>query len=152
MAVLLVRHAKAGDRSRWSGDDTSRPLTEKGHAQASGLVAAVGTTPVALYSSPYLRCIDTLVPLATAHGLEVIVDDRLAEGVDLEPVLDLLNEVPDESVMCSHGDVIPMLIDALIRRGMVLESAVPNVKKGSWFALSREGDNWSRATWHPAPG
>lgn len=139
MAVLLVRHAKAGDRSRWTGDDRSRPLTDKGRAQAAELVDAIGTVPVALYSSPYLRCIETLEPLATAHGLDVTVDDRLAEGVDLEPVLDLLNEIPDGSVLCSHGDVIPMVVDALIRRGMVLESAVPGVRKGSWFALSREG-------------
>ena len=146
-----MRHAKAGDRSRWTGDDKSRPLTEKGRAQAAGLVGAIEMTPVALYSSPYVRCIETLEPLAAAHGLEVIVDDRLAEGVDLEPSLAFLDEIPDRSVVCSHGDVIPMLIDALLRRGMVLESAVPGVKKGSWFALSREGDIWSRATWHPAP-
>lgn len=151
MTVLLVRHAKAGDRTRWTDDDRSRPLTDKGRAQAAGLVDAIGTVPAALYSSPYLRCIETLEPLATAHGLAVTVDDRLAEGVDLEPVLDLLNEIPDGSVLCSHGDVIPMVVDALIRRGMVLESAVPGVKKGSWFALSREGIDWARATWHPAP-
>lgn len=152
MTVLLVRHAKAGDRSRWTDDDRSRPLTDAGRAQAAGLVGAIGTVPVALYSSPYVRCIETLQPLAAMHGLGVTVDVRLAEGVDLEPVLDLLDEVPDGSVLCSHGDVIPMVVDALIRRGMVLESAVPGVKKGSWFALSREGHNWSRARWHPAPG
>ena len=148
----MVRHAKAGDRSRWTDDDRSRPLTDAGRAQANGLVGAVGLVPVALYSSPYLRCIQTLEPLAAAHGLGVIVDDRLAEGVDLEPALDLLHEAPDGSVLCSHGDVIPMVVDALIRRGLVLDSTVLGVKKGSWFALSRDGDTWSRALWHPAPG
>ncbi len=152
MAVLLVRHAKAGDRSRWTDDDRLRPLTDAGRAQAHGLVGAVGLVPVALYSSPYVRCIETLEPLAAAHGLGVTIDDRLAEGVDLEPALDLLDEVPDGSVLCSHGDVIPMVVDALIRRGMVLESTVPGVKKGSWFSLFREGSAWSRALWHPAPG
>lgn len=152
MVVLLVRHAKAGDRTRWTDDDRTRPLTEAGRAQAVGLVGAIGTVPVALYSSPYVRCVETLQPLAAAYGLEVALDDRLAEGVDLDSVLDLLNEIPDGSVMCSHGDVIPMLVDALVRRGMVLESAVPGIKKGSWFTLSREGDQWSRAGWHPAPG
>lgn len=151
MAVLLVRHAKAGDRSRWGDDDRSRPLTEAGRAQAAGLVGDIDLVPLALYSSPHVRCVETLQPLAVAFGLEVNIDDRLAEGTDLEPALDLLHEVPDGSVLCSHGDVIPMLIDALLRRGMVLDSTVPGVKKGSWFALSRNGDAWERAVWHPAP-
>lgn len=152
MAVLLVRHAKAGDRSRWTDDDRLRPLTEAGHRQALGLVGAVDIAPTVLFSSPYVRCVETLEPLAAAHGLEITLDDRLAEGVDLEPVLALLNDVPDGAVLCSHGDVIPMVVDALIRRGMMLQSAVPGVKKGSWFSLSRDGATWTQALWHPAPG
>ncbi len=152
MAVVLVRHAKAGDRDRWTGDDSDRPLTEKGHAQAAALVTAIGSAPVTLVSSPYVRCVQTLEPLARAHTLDVTVDDRLAEGASLESALSLMDEVPDGAVLCSHGDVIPMLVDALIRRGMVLESSVPGVKKGSWFVLVRESGRWTQATWHPAPG
>lgn len=152
MAVALVRHAKAGDRDRWRGDDSDRPLTDKGHVQAEGLVSAIDAVPTALISSPYLRCVQTLEPLARTHALEVAVDDRLAEGASLESALSLMDEVPDGAVLCSHGDVIPMLVDALIRRGMVLDSAVPGVKKGSWFALVREAGRWTHATWHPAPG
>ena len=34
MIVLLVRHARAGDRSEWEGDDRLRPLDKKGRRQA----------------------------------------------------------------------------------------------------------------------
>ena len=35
MTLHLVRHAHAGDRSRWSGgDDLERPLSDTGHEQA----------------------------------------------------------------------------------------------------------------------
>ncbi|MGA0863715.1 MAG: SixA phosphatase family protein [Ilumatobacteraceae bacterium] len=151
MAVLLVRHAKAGDRSRWSGDDQERPLSAPGREQAEALVAAIGHTPTLLVSSPYRRCIETLEPLGHAHGLLVGTDERLAEDGDLEPALELLAAIPDGAVLCSHGDMIPMVIDALIRRGLELTNAVPAVKKGSWFALERDGVSWTRATWFPAP-
>lgn len=112
---------------------------------------ALGLVPAALISSPYLRCVQTLEPLSREHAVPVTTDNRLAEGVDIEPVLDLLNEAPDTAVLCSHGDVIPMLIDALLRRGMILDSMVPGVKKGSWFSLERDGSEWVRASWNPAP-
>jgi 8-oxo-dGTP diphosphatase len=147
----LVRHAKAGDRSRWSGDDRERPLSVPGREQAEALVAAIEHTPTLLVSSPYLRCVETLEPLARAHALTVTTDARLAEDSALEPVLELLADVPDGTVLCSHGDVIPMVVDALIRRGLDLANAVPGVKKGSWFALERTGESWTHATWHPAP-
>jgi 8-oxo-dGTP diphosphatase len=34
VSVLLVRHAKAGDREKWEAPDDLRPLTAKGEAQA----------------------------------------------------------------------------------------------------------------------
>ena len=33
--ILLVRHAKAGSRSQWDGDDDERPLSSSGREQAS---------------------------------------------------------------------------------------------------------------------
>ena len=35
--VLLVRHAKAGSRAKWKGEDAERPLDGTGQAQAEGL-------------------------------------------------------------------------------------------------------------------
>ena len=38
MTVYLVRHAKAGERGVWDGDDQLRPLSGRGHLQARGLL------------------------------------------------------------------------------------------------------------------
>ena len=38
MTILLIRHASAGDRYRWWGDDADRPLDERGVAEAAALV------------------------------------------------------------------------------------------------------------------
>ncbi len=118
MTIYFVRHAKAGSRSNWIGDDLERPLSSKGWHQARLIGAKLGAcSPSALYSSPYVRCVQTLEPLAGLCDLEVVADARLCEGGAFEPVLDLLAEVPDGAVLCSHGDVIADTIIALQRRG-----------------------------------
>src|SRR5262249_55413614 len=63
--VYLVRHAKAGSREQWRADDDLRPLTTKGWRQAEGLVEAFADRPLAsILSSPAVRCVQTVEPLA----------------------------------------------------------------------------------------
>ena len=103
MSVLL-RHAAAKERYEWPGDDFDRPLTKKGRRQAEELATVLGTDDVRrVVSSPYVRCVQTVEPLATALGLEVELDDRLAEGAG-SAAQELLEE--DGVVACTHGDVI----------------------------------------------
>src|SRR5262245_61166290 len=66
-SFILIRHAE----SPWSDDD-NRPLS------AAGLMAAellperlAGFSVDAVYSSPYRRAVQTVVPLARRRGLEV---------------------------------------------------------------------------------
>ena len=83
MPLFLVRHAKAGKRSEWKEDDSTRPLDEKGWAQANAIgVRIAALSPTSLVSSPFLRCSQTLEPLATLTGLTVRTDQHLAEGTD----------------------------------------------------------------------
>jgi phosphohistidine phosphatase SixA len=138
VTIRLVRHAKAGSRHNFAGLDDDRPLTKKGLVQAAGLAELLAPTqPTQLLSSPLLRCIETLQPLADAVGLTVEIDVRLAEGSSYGPVLDLLEQLPEGSVLCSHGDVIPAVIDALLRRGAELASEADH-RKGVTWELERE--------------
>lgn len=121
MPLYLVRHAKAGSRSAWIGDDRDRPLVEEGWEQARALVARIAPLqPSALLSSPYLRCVQTLQPLGEECELDVTIDTRLEEDSPLERSLAALDDAPDNAVLCSHGDVIPDVINGLLRRGMDL--------------------------------
>jgi 8-oxo-dGTP diphosphatase len=101
-------------------------------------------------SSPYLRCVETLQPLAERLDGAVRADDRLGESTGFVGALELLGEVPDGSVLCSHGDVIPETIDALQRRGCRILSE-PDWRKASVWVVSRDPDGvFAQATvWAP---
>jgi 8-oxo-dGTP diphosphatase len=138
--IYLVRHAKAGSRRDWELDDHLRPLSKKGWAQSEAIAQRLRTHDLSmLVSSPYLRCIQTLEPLARQRKADVVVDRRLEEGVGFIGALQLLSEVPDGSVLCSHGDVIPETIIALERRGCEFMNA-PDWRKGTVWLLERSDD------------
>ena len=83
--VLLVRHAKAGDRERWTGDDRLRPLDKRGRRQADAMVGPLaGLSLTRLVSSPYVRCVQTLEPLSARVGMAVESDRAIAEGASVE--------------------------------------------------------------------
>lgn len=79
----LVPHCASVSPDGWDGDHLIHPLTELGHQQAETLVAAVGPNVDAIYSSPALRCLQTVQPLATAAGLPVrVVPELLDTGAN----------------------------------------------------------------------
>lgn len=149
--IYLVRHAKAGERRLWQDDDAARPLSTHGWKQSESIakrLAAKGAT--SLHSSPYVRCVQTLEPLAGRLGLDIAHNDHLQEGEPFEPVLDLLAEVDSGAVLCSHGDIIPAVIEALVRRGMEVQTP-PDWRKGSIWVLRRKGDRITKGKVWPPP-
>ncbi len=150
MVLHVVRHAKAGSRSRWIGDDRRRPLTDNGWAQARALAEVLAGGASELRSSPFLRCVQTLEPLAVRLGRTVEREPLLAEASGFPPLLTLLEQLPEGSVLCSHGDVIPELIDALVRRGASIDGE-PNWQKASRWELVREGGRIVSVTPNPPP-
>ena len=142
----MVRHAKAGSRHKWDGDDRDRPLSGRGRTQAKTIGKRLRRERVTgLYSSPYVRCMQTLVPLGEHLGLDVVADHRLEEGVSFEASLDLLAEAGDGAVLCSHGDVIVDLLDALVRRGTEFVTP-PDWRKGSICILDAPDNEGRIAT------
>ena len=116
-----------------------RELTAAGWDQAQALatwLAPVGVTK--LLSSPYTRCSQTLEPLGLATSLPVTTVGWLAEAMPFEIAIEKMAELEDGTVMCSHGDLIPDVISALIRRG-VAALGEPRWEKGSAWVLHRDG-------------
>lgn len=149
--LYFVRHAKAGSRSTWADDDRLRPLTPAGVAQSRALAERLRPLVArSLVSSPYVRCVQTIEPLAQAVGAAVTTDERLAEASAFAPVLELLTTIPSGSVLCSHGDLIPDTIDALVRRGCVVAGEA-DWRKASVWVLHRDttGVITRAACWPP---
>ena len=141
MRLFVVRHVKAGDRSRWDGADDDRPASRNGRGQAVALADRLeGEQVTALISSPALRCVQTVGPLADRLGLKIEIDDRLAEGSPVELAMALAGDAPDGAVLCSHGDVVTDLIEALVRRGMELTTP-PDWRKATLWVLEGDEDD-----------
>lgn len=151
MTLYLVRHAKAGKRSEWDDIDSLRPLSATGWSQAEMIAKELGKHKIAnLISSPATRCVQTLEPISKLAKLKIKIDERLVEHGDIEDMIEIVEDVADSSVLSSHGDMIPELIKALVRRGMKIESK-PDWRKGSVWAIERTNRGFETAVAWPAP-
>ncbi|HUF83952.1 MAG TPA: phosphoglycerate mutase family protein, partial [Acidimicrobiia bacterium] len=108
MTIYLVRHGTAGDRSRWEGPDDLRPLSKAGRKQAEKLVEQLADASIDhIVSSPYVRCRQSVEPVAEQRRLPVDLADELAEGAPLADALVWIGKVGHEhAVLCTHGDVV----------------------------------------------
>jgi 8-oxo-dGTP diphosphatase len=139
VTIYLIRHAKAGERGVWEGDDKLRPLSGRGHLQTRGLLEVLEDAVFdRLLSSPYVRCMETVVPLSADRGIPVEPVEALAEGASLEEALALVDKHASRgAVFCTHGDVIPMLLEHFSDRGVDI-GAAPQWPKGSTWALETD--------------
>lgn len=153
VSVYLVRHAKAGNRDKWDAPDELRPLTRPGREQADGLVALLADArPAVLVSSPYVRCVETLEPLARACELPVQHAEELAEGAATDDALDLLRAAATfgPAVACTHGDVQHAVVDALQQAGAAVSSPL-RFAKGSTWELTLERGRFTAGRYEPPP-
>ncbi len=140
--VLLVRHAHAGSRADWPGEDLLRPLDDRGRRQADGLAALLPAYgPVRVLSAPAVRCLDTVTPLAAACGLAIEVEPAYGEqGYAADSAgalrrLAALGHGPGAVVVCSQGGAVPRLVEALAGQAGLELASVP-ARKGSVWALT----------------
>ncbi len=152
MSVHLVRHAKAGDREAWKGPDDLRPLSKPGRQQAEAIADRLVSAGITcIISSPSVRCRQTIQPLADRLRLPVELDSCLAEGAPVDGAMRLLEKVlGEEAVLCTHGDVLPALLQRLAASGVPLEGT--RVEKASEWVLAVEDGHMIRSARHvPAP-
>lgn len=146
---FLVRHAKAGSRERWTAPDRDRPLTAAGRLQATALVRLLGPGTRAVMSSSYVRCVETVAPLAEALGISVREEDRLAEGADPGWALAELVSTPG-SVLCTHGDVMASIVTSLADAHVPMRGGMQWAKGGTW-AFDVSGGRIARGRYLPPP-
>ncbi|MFL6080892.1 MAG: NUDIX hydrolase [Ornithinibacter sp.] len=122
--LVVVRHAHAVAREKWGGTkDTKRPLDDVGRARAvalSAVLTSYGVTRVV--TSPSERCLRTVEPYAVSAGVRLRTRSALSEeGFDAAPRkahrhLARLLERGEPALLCTHGPVVPALLDDLAPR------------------------------------
>lgn len=148
MTVLLVRHAIALARRDWDGADVERPLTARGERQAAAMVELFRALSIdRIYSSPALRCTDTVRPLARARDLPVKTSKALAEGRGIDAI-DLVDK-DKHVVVCAHGDNLPELLVALAGHLDDVPPAPPFAKGAAWVLQRRNAKVVSAAYLKP---
>jgi 8-oxo-dGTP diphosphatase len=137
----VIRHAKAGSRSHWTGDDRLRPLSKKGWKQAEELVSVLEKFPItAIFSSPYLRCVQTVEPLSRARKLAVKSSIELAEGHGLEGLAEFLADSKlDHAVLSTHGDIVWELVEDLVARHLIRAGEGGFTKGSTWVVSTKDG-------------
>lgn len=133
--LVLVRHADAGDPAAWTGPDASRPLSSKGRKQASRLarfLREIGLEPDAIITSPKIRAAETAAAIGEAVGIEVRIDERLAEGFGLAELDGIVRDGSfRRPILVGHdpdfSELVELLVGAPIplRKGAMARIEVP---------------------------
>lgn len=115
--VYLVRHARSDNSV---AEEALRPLTEKG-MEDRRLVTDIlkGKEIKAVYSSPYLRAVQTVSPLADALGLEVISESAFRERAQGEKagIADFaLKQWHDRDFSAPMGESLNETVDRFLAR------------------------------------
>ena len=144
--VVLVRHAKAGNREAWEGDDDLRPLSGTGHTQADRLASFLPRFgPDRLCTAPPLRCGQTIAPFAEKSSLgpgraeDLPAEPLLGEEgywADPDAGLDRFREIaahPGVTLVCSQGGVIPDVVGYLLEDAGTPCADVPSHKASTWL-------------------
>jgi broad specificity phosphatase PhoE len=145
--LLLVRHAQAKPRKEWDGEDRVRPLSPHGFRQADGLIAIMDNfAPRSrILSSPSLRCLQTVGPLASAQHVTVERTNDLREGQSSAAVSLVRALAGEEVAVCTHGDVIAEILVALADEDRLDLGQNPRQAKGSVWALDGRAGSFTSA-------
>lgn len=150
--IYFIRHAAALDRALWHHVDRERPLNERGFRQADELGRMLRAARIErVVSSPALRCVDTVWPLATALGLPIARHDALFEGAGARAALGLMRRTRAQSLaLCTHGDVMERVLVELVGAGVHIDGGI-RFAKGAYWVLDLDAAGVLRAVYHRAP-
>lgn len=126
--LIVLRHATARSRRRWTGDDRHRTLSTSGMREAHRLVPLLGAYGVAdIVSSGATRCVQSVQPYAHHLQTEIVRDPGLTEEEAtprrVTERLRTLGRSKRPSVLCTHRPVLPLVFEALDLPPVPLEPA-----------------------------
>jgi 8-oxo-(d)GTP phosphatase len=143
---MLLRHASAGGKDTWKGDDLDRPLDAEGAAESdllARLLACYGTCR--LSSSAAERCVATVRPYAALTGAKLEVEPALTAGAfeddpEAGPALVTAAVAAGQpTVVCAHRENIPPLLAAACAAFGAAPPDGPTLRKAGFWVLHSAG-------------
>jgi 8-oxo-(d)GTP phosphatase len=143
--VILLRHASAGAKDSWAGDDLDRPLDAEGAAVAerlARLLSCYGSCRV--ISSAAERCLATVRPYARRAGVTITVETGLTVSeppAKPDSVTDLAVAIAAErqpTVLCAHRENLAPALAAIcgyLGAGRPAGPDGPGLDKGGFWVL-----------------
>jgi 8-oxo-(d)GTP phosphatase len=157
--LIFVRHAEAGHKSQWPGDDLSRPLDRQGELDAWSLAPLLRCFGVSrVVSAPAERCLATVRPYAAATGVAVEVEpafdvtsaDAGRSPADAKKAVTALAATAEPAIICAHRENLPVLLAAAYAELGAGPPAGGSLRKGEFLVLHRaEGRLIAAERYHP---
>ena len=127
--MLLLRHASASERLSSPEIDRFRRLDDAGRVVARQLVWTLAEQEITrIVSSPLVRCVESVVPIAESRRIPVESRWELEPDVPLDDLLTLLVDLPDTTLVCTHREVFEKLLGWDV-----------TCEKGGTWVLERKG-------------
>jgi 8-oxo-(d)GTP phosphatase len=146
--LILVRHASAGDKKHWPGDDLLRPLDAEGTADALQLadLLACFAPRARVISSPAVRCVESMRPYAQSFGGSIEAEaalttpqsssDRADRAATLQLIFRDLVAAGQPAVICLHRENLPLALAAACSAlGGEPTKPNPSLQKGAFVVL-----------------
>src|SRR6266536_252757 len=144
--LILLRHASAGSKRTWPGEDLDRPLDVGGAADAgrlAELLSCFGSCRV--ISSAAERCVATVLPYAALTGavIEIDADFTVPHPGGVSPDQPKrAGQIVDDgqpAIICAHGENLQRILQVVCDRLGAEIPAGPPLPKAAWWALHAAG-------------
>jgi 8-oxo-(d)GTP phosphatase len=148
--LILLRHASAGSKDDWPGDEMHRPLDTQGTQEAAVLADLLRCFGVSrVLSAPAERCVATVRPYAAAVGTEIEVEPAFdvvswdgraswagASSAGEKTAAELV-AVDQPAIICAHRENMPVLLAAACAALGASAPATSELRKGEFVVLHR---------------
>jgi 8-oxo-dGTP diphosphatase len=145
--LIILRHTKALERGDWDEEDSQRTLDEIGFDQAQLLIKHLEPFAIdEIYTSNYLRCVQTVTPLSHSRGLNVTQVPSLNEETFNEDPLrsvsfaNALKQDEKNILICSHNPVIPTMLRGILNTKLKNRDLIKLEPGDAWIVHRVRGE------------
>ena len=122
-ALIMLRHAKALERTEWHGEDEDRPLQIVGQQQAKRMLSLYQVFGLdEIHTSDAVRCLDTVAQMAKSLGITPTITSAVSEYTykkNKDKAIDYAKDLIKRNkqvVLCSHNPVLPRMMEKLTKK------------------------------------